>query len=36
MLNFYANRAGRNLPKARRDVLEKAKRALRKEFGREP
>src|SRR3954452_8467303 len=29
MLNFYINRAGRNLPKDRRDTLEKAKRKLR-------
>lgn len=36
MLNFYINRAGRNLPKSRRDVLEKAKRKLREAFGREP
>jgi hypothetical protein len=36
MLNFYINRAGRNLPRSRRDVLEKAKRKLREAFGREP
>jgi hypothetical protein len=36
MLNFYINRAGRNLPKDRRDTLEKAKRKLREAFGREP
>ncbi|HEY2554504.1 MAG TPA: DUF3175 domain-containing protein [Candidatus Cybelea sp.] len=35
MLTFYINRAGRSLPKARRDVLERAKDALRAEFGRE-
>jgi hypothetical protein len=34
MLIFYINRAGRNLPKARRDVLEAAKGELRKAFGR--
>ncbi|OLL28340.1 hypothetical protein BTH42_27790 [Burkholderia sp. SRS-W-2-2016] len=36
MLNFYINRAGRNLPKERRDTLQKAKRKLREAFGREP
>ncbi|MGF6965034.1 hypothetical protein OKW43_002039 [Paraburkholderia sp. WC7.3g] len=36
MLNFYINRAGRNLPKERRDTLERAKRKLREAFGREP
>jgi hypothetical protein len=36
MLNFYSNRAGRNLPKTRRDVLQKAKQELRKAFGRDP
>ncbi|WP_454762773.1 DUF3175 domain-containing protein [Cupriavidus campinensis] len=34
MLNFYINRAGRNLPKARRATLEQAKGQLRKAFGR--
>jgi uncharacterized protein DUF3175 len=34
MLNFYINRAGRNLPKLRRVVLERAKKELRKAFGR--
>jgi hypothetical protein len=34
MLNFYINRAGGNLPPARRSVLEKARMALRKVFGR--
>jgi len=34
MLTFYINRAGRNLPKARLDVLERAKGELRKAFGR--
>lgn len=35
MLVFYINRAGRNLPAARRRVLEKAKTELRRQFGRE-
>jgi hypothetical protein len=34
MLTFYINRAGRNLPKARLAVLERAKGELRKVFGR--
>jgi hypothetical protein len=34
MLNFYLNRAGRKLPEKQKQVLEKAKDALRKEFGR--
>jgi hypothetical protein len=34
MLTFYINRAGKNLSKGRRDVLEKAKGELRKLFGR--
>jgi hypothetical protein len=36
MLNFYINRAGRNLPKTRRATLEQAKRKLREAFGRAP
>jgi Protein of unknown function (DUF3175) len=36
MLNFYINRAGRNLSKSRRATLELAKRKLRKAFGRTP
>jgi membrane-bound lytic murein transglycosylase B len=36
MLNFYINRAGRNLPKTRRDTLQRAKRQLRVAFGRAP
>ena len=36
MLTFYINRAGRNLPAARRRVLEDAKDELRKDFGRRP
>jgi Protein of unknown function (DUF3175) len=35
MLSFYINRAGKNLPAARRRVLEKAKTELRRQFGRE-
>ncbi|HLH12901.1 MAG TPA: DUF3175 domain-containing protein [Methylovirgula sp.] len=34
MLTFYLNRAGRNLPAARKRVLERAKGELRKAFGR--
>jgi Protein of unknown function (DUF3175) len=34
MLTFYANRAGRNLPAARKRVIERAKAELRKAFGR--
>lgn len=36
MLNFYINRAGKNLPKGRRATLEQAKRKLRIAFGRSP
>jgi hypothetical protein len=36
MLNFYINRAGKNLPAAQRHVLEKAKDELREAFGRSP
>lgn len=36
MLNFYINRAGDNLGKERRQVLEEAKDELRKAFGKEP
>jgi len=35
MLTFYINRAGKNLPGQRLRVLERAKRELRKVFGRE-
>ena len=35
MLNFYINRAGKNLEKNQRDVLEKAKGELRSVFGRD-
>ena len=34
MLSFYINRAGTNLPDARRRVLTRAKDELRKQFGR--
>jgi Protein of unknown function (DUF3175) len=34
MLNFYINRAGKNLPKKRKQVLQKAKDELRNVFGR--
>jgi len=36
MLNFYINRAGRNLTEEHRQVLERAKDELRKAFGRAP
>jgi len=35
MLNFYINRAGKNLPESQKEVLEKAKDELREAFGRE-
>lgn len=35
MLNFYINRAGKNLPATRLRVLERAKTELRKLFGKE-
>jgi hypothetical protein len=35
MLTFYINRAGRNLPKTRRERLERAKVELKRQFGRE-
>jgi len=35
MLVFYINRAGKNLPAARRRTLEQAKIELRKQFGRD-
>jgi len=34
MLNFYINRAGKKLPSAQREVLEKAKDELRELYGR--
>jgi hypothetical protein len=33
MLTFYINRAGKNLPAARKKILEDAKHVLREEFG---
>ncbi len=36
MLNFYINRAGKNLSASRRRTLNAAKRALREQFGRDP
>jgi hypothetical protein len=35
MLNFFVNRAGRNLPAERKRILERAKVELRRVFGRE-
>jgi len=35
MLVFYINRAGKKLPSSRKRVLEKAKVALRRQFGRD-
>ena len=35
MLTFYLNRAGRNLPPARRRTLQRAKGELRRQFGRD-
>ena len=35
MLTFYENRAGRNLPAARKQAIRKAKEELRKLYGRE-
>ena len=35
MLNFYENRAGKNLSKSQKAPLEKAKNKLRELFGRE-
>jgi hypothetical protein len=34
MLTFYINRAGKNLPAARKRVLERTKYELRQQFGR--
>jgi hypothetical protein len=36
MLNFYINRAGKNLSDGRRRILERAKVELRRLYGREP
>jgi hypothetical protein len=35
MLNFYINRAGKNLPDRKKEILEEAKDELRVLFGRE-
>ena len=35
MLTFYINRAGKNLPAARKKTLMRTKTELRKQFGRE-
>lgn len=35
MLNFYINRAGKNLPAGQKKILEQAKIELKKQFGRE-
>jgi hypothetical protein len=35
MLTFYINRAGKNLPAARKRTLEQAKDALRRDFGKQ-
>jgi hypothetical protein len=35
MLTFYINRAGKNLPASRKQVLQRAKDELRKQFGRD-
>jgi hypothetical protein len=35
MLTFYINRAGKNLPKAQRDRLQRAKIELKHQFGKE-
>lgn len=35
MLNFYINRAGKNLPAGKKRTLERAKAELRKQFGRD-
>ena len=36
MLNFYINRAGKNLPAERKEILEEAKNELRKLYKRKP
>jgi hypothetical protein len=35
MLTFYINRAGKNLPAARRKVLDRAKGELKAQFGKD-
>ncbi|MGH2582703.1 MAG: DUF3175 domain-containing protein [Anaerolineales bacterium] len=34
MLNFYVNRAGKNLPRERKRILDEAKEELRKIYGK--
>ena len=34
MLNFYINRAGKNLPKEQKNILSRAKQELKKVFGK--
>jgi hypothetical protein len=34
MLNFYTNRAGKNLPASRKKILNRAKDELRELYGR--
>jgi hypothetical protein len=36
MLTFYVNRAGKNLPAARKKILQNAKDELRKLYGKNP
>ena len=36
MLNFYINRAGKNLPATEKRKLERTKTELRRQFGHEP
>jgi len=35
MLTFYINRSGKNLPASRRKVLDRAKDALKEQFGKD-
>jgi hypothetical protein len=35
MLTFYINRAGKTLPKTRRERLQRAKRELKRQFGKD-
>ena len=35
MINFYENRAGKNLPASQKKVLDDSKNELRKSYGRE-
>jgi len=35
MLTFYLNRAGKTLPKTRRERLQRAKRELKRQFGKD-